>query len=325
MLTRRQALLAGASILAAQGRAEAATGWQRAWPETDFDRTVVPLGEIMSGGVPRDGIPAITGPRMIEAASETRISAREPVMTLEVAGADPRAYPLRYLTGHEIVNDIVAGQPVAVTFCPLCNSGLVFGRTLDGQTLEFGVSGLLRNSDMIMYDRQTHSLWQQFTGAAIVGRLTGAQLPILVSWMEAWESFASRNPAGRVMDQPAGHRRDYGRNPYVGYDGSAQPLLYRGEDPPHGIAPLAYVLRVGDRAWPLARLREAGMLREAGLEIVWETGMASALDSARIADGRDIGQIRVRDAASGADIAHEVVFAFAFHAFETDGIWMLGQ
>jgi len=324
----RRSLLAAATAALLAPRLHAGSvppALARQWPETDFSRTAVPFAEILSGGVPRDGIPAITAPAMRRVGAEARLAEADPVMTVEIAGAEPRAYPLRYLTWHEIVNDTVEGVPIAVTFCPLCNSGLVFDRRLDGAVLEFGVSGLLRHSDLIMYDRQTFSWWQQFSGEAIVGRLTGHRLDPLVTWMEAWSAFAARKPDGLVMDEPPGHLRPYGRNPYVGYDSSARPFLYRGEDPPHGIPPLARVLRVGDRAWPLERLEAEGEIEEVGLSISWRSGMASALDAAVIAEGRDVGQIRVRDARTGADVGHEVVFAFVFHAFEPNGRWMLGR
>jgi hypothetical protein len=176
-----------------------------------------------------------------------------------------------------------------------------------------------------MYDRQTHSLWQQFTGEAIVGKLTGTKLKQIVSWTEPWSEFKRRNPTGRVMAEPKGFRRPYGDNPYVEYDSSSQPFLYKGEKPPHGIAPLARVLRVGKRAWPLERLAQAGEISEAGVRITWAGGMASALDTREIGKGRDVGSIRVRDQKTGRDVPHEVVFAFAFHAFAPDGVWMLGR
>lgn len=319
-------MLAGTGSLVASGagRAEAVRAdWQRDWPRTDFSRATVALDEIISGGVPRDGIPALVDPAMIAAADEARLGEREPVMTLEIAGHAARAYPIRYLTWHEIVNDRIGDLPVAVTFCPLCNSGLVFDRRLDAQTLEFGVSGLLRHSDLIMYDRQSFTWWQQFTGAGIVGTHAGRRLAQVVAWTESWQTFAERNPGGLVMDEPAAHARPYGRNPYVGYD-TSRPFLYRGENPPHGIDPVARVVRVGKRAWPLERIAALGEIEEAGLRLSWTGGMASALDAARIPEGRDVGQIRVRDAATGADVLHEVVFAFAFHAFEPAGVWMIG-
>lgn len=296
--------------------------WVNEWPNTDFNSTSVENWvEILSGGPPKDGIPALTDPVFISAGDENRLQPREPVITLEIPGEVPRAYPLRYLMWHEIVNDVVGGVPVSVTFCPLCNSGITFDRRTSAGVLDFGVTGKLRNSDMVMYDRQTESWWQQATGEAIVGALTGTELATLPSWMEGWETFLTRNPDGLVMDQP-GFARQYGANPYVQYDSAARPFLYSGDVPPHGVQPLARVVRVGDRAWPLTRLADEGVLSEAGVTISWAAGQASALDSARIAAGREVGNVRVRDAA-GADVAHDVMFAFAFHAFWPDGIWML--
>ncbi len=298
--------------------------WANEWPDTNFEKTSVQNWvEILSGGPPKDGIPALSGPGFREAASETRIAGNEPVITLELDGATPRAYPIRYLTWHEIVNDTVAGVPVAVTFCPLCNSALTFDRRVHQGTLTFGVSGKLRNSDMVMYDRETQSWWQQAIGEAIVGDLTGTELKLLPSWMESWDEFRARNPDGLVMDEPA-YNRDYGRNPYRGYDSSTRPFLYSGEMPPHGIPALMRVVRVGDRAWPMDRLARETQVREAGVTISWAPGQASALDTGRIAKGRDVGSVRVRDG-NGRDVAHDVMFAFAFHAFWPDGTWMLGN
>ncbi len=297
--------------------------WQNEWPKTDFGRKSVDFIEIMSGGPPRDGIPAVDNPQFIAAASETRLSGREPVITLELPGTRARAYPLRYLIWHEIVNDVVDGRPLTVTYCPLCNSAVVFDGILDGRRLTFGVTGKLRNSDMIMYDRQSESWWQQAIGEAIVGARTGDRLKRIVSWMESWDSFRSRNPDGLVMDQPR-LARPYGRNPYVGYDGAPRPFLYSGKNPPFGVPPLMRVVAVGKRAWPMDRLRREGEIREAGLVITWTAGQASALDSASIARGRDVGMIRVRDG-QGRDVLHDVMFAFAFDAFNPDGEWMVGN
>ena len=124
------------------------------------------------------------------------------------------------------------------------------------------------------------------------------------------------------MAEPA-YNRSYGRNPYRGYDSSRRPFLYSGEMPPHGIHPLERVVRVGDRAWPLTRLAQAGEVNEAGVRISWVAGQASALDSGQISKGRGVGSIRVRDS-QGRDVVHDVMFAFAFHAFWPDGRWMLG-
>lgn len=319
---RRLVLAAALAAFAGLAHAEPAS-WSREFPLTDFSRTSVDFAEIVSGGPPRDGIPALSDPSFLDARAETRLDPREPVITLELDGVAPRAYPIRYLTWHEIVNDTVAGIPVAVTFCPLCNSAMTFDRRVAGEVLTFGVTGKLRHSDMVMYDRETESWWQQAIGTGIVGSHTGRVLETLPTWMESWESFRARNPDGLVMDEPD-WGRSYGRNPYVGYDTSRQPFLYSGEEPPHGIPPLARVVRVGDRAWPLQRLAEAGEISEAGVTLSWAPGKASALDTARIGEGRDIGQVRVRDG-RGRDLAHDVMFAFAFHAFWPEGEWMLGR
>ena len=298
--------------------------WQHEWPRTDFENSSVDRWvEIISGGPPKDGIPALDDPGFVAVADKTGLTPREPVITVEIDGALPRAYPVRYLTWHEIVNDTVGGIPVAVTFCPLCNSGITFDRRIPQGTLSFGVSGKLRFSDMIMYDRETESWWQQAIGEAIVGDLNGTELQTLPSWMESWEVFAARNPDGLVMAQPD-YPRNYGINPYVRYDSSNRPFLFSGEMPPHDIPALARVVRVGDTAWPLTRLAEAGQIAEDGVTLTWTAGQASALDAAQIGNGRDVGNVRVQDS-GGNDIAHDVMFAFAFHAFWPEGQWMLGD
>lgn len=298
--------------------------WKFEWPDTDFEVTSVENWvEIMSGGPPKDGIPALDNPAFGAVADKTGLEDREPVITLEIAGQVPRAYPVRYLMWHEIVNDEVGGLPVAVTFCPLCNSGITFDRRTDAGVLSFGVSGKLRFSDMIMYDRETQSWWQQAIGAAIVGEMTGAELATLPSWMESWAAFKGRNPQGLVMQEPD-FPRDYGTNPYVQYDSADRPFLYSGAPPPHGIPALARVVRVGDRAWPMTRIAGRGEIAEEGVVLSWAAGQASALDTARIGQGRDVGGVRVRDGA-GNDLPHDVLFAFAFHAFWPEGVWMLGE
>lgn len=294
--------------------------WQREWPNTDFNKTSVQVwAEIMSGGPPKDGIPALSDPEFLTADQESRISPREPVITLEIEGEIPRAYPIRYLTWHEIVNDDVGDVPVAVTFCPLCNSGMVFDRRVNGELRSFGVSGKLRNSDMVMYDRETESWWQQAVGQGIVGVHTGDQLVQLAAWMESWAEFTARNPQGLVMAEPDWNRR-YGRNPYVSYDSSRSPFLYSGENPPHDVPPLMRVVRIGDQAWTLKNLRNKGTITDQGLTISWVSGQASALDSAAIGEGKDVGTVRVRDS-KGQDVPHDVMFAFAFHAFWPEGTW----
>ena len=166
----RTSLAAIGLALMASGVSASPEFWRNEWPNTDFETTTVEnWREIMSGGPPKDGIPALSDPSFIAASEESRIGDREPVITVEIADQTARAYPIRYLTWHEIVNDTVGGVPIAVTFCPLCNSGIVFDRRVNGELRTFGVSGKLRNSDMVMYDRETESWWQQAIGTGIVG------------------------------------------------------------------------------------------------------------------------------------------------------------
>jgi len=185
---------------------------------TDFTRASIPLAQLQSGGPPKDGIPPVDRPvfESIEAARGWLIGTA-PVIALEVEG-EARAYPLAILLWHEIVNDTLGGVPVVVTFCPLCNTALVFERTLDGLVYDFGTTGKLRFSDLVMYDRQTQSWWQQAVGEAIVGTLTGAKLTFLPAQIVSMDTFASTWPEGDVLSRDTGDPRPYGRNPYPGYD-----------------------------------------------------------------------------------------------------------
>ena len=139
--------------------------WELAWPNTDFSISNVDPSEIMSGGPGRDGIPPIDDPQFAKITEISALADTEPVIGLVLNGEE-RAYPLNILMWHEIVNDEVGGIPVAVTFCPLCNAAIVFDRRVDGKILDFGTTGNLRHSDLIMWDRQTESWWQQFSGTS---------------------------------------------------------------------------------------------------------------------------------------------------------------
>ena len=156
--------------------------------KTDFSRHTVPLDEIVSGGPPKDGIPAIDHPMFVAVHEADRwLGQREPVVVVRL-GDETKAYPLQILIWHEIVNDVVGATPVAVTYCPLCNTALAFDRRLDGRVLDFGTTGRLRYSDLVMYDRQTESWWQQATGEAIVGSLAGAELTFIPAPLVSWKT-----------------------------------------------------------------------------------------------------------------------------------------
>jgi hypothetical protein len=311
---RMLALIVLLCVLPELGTAQPPASWQSAWPETDFSKARVDFDEIVSGGPPKDGIPSIDDPDFVHV-DEAALSAREPVIGL-VLHDDARAYPLQILMWHEIVNDVVGGVPVAVTYCPLCNTGIVFDRRVDGQTLEFGTTGKLRNSDLVMYDRQTESWWQQFLGTAIVGELTGTDLEMIPSRLESFVRFTERAPDGLVLVPKQERARAYGRNPYGGYDQSSRPFLYDGTMP-EKVAPLARIVRVGEEAWSLDLLREVRTIRDGDLRLTWEPGQASALDTTAIAEGREVGNVVVqRETETGwEDAVYSVDFAFAFRAF----------
>jgi hypothetical protein len=317
-LSRASATLVALLALAPVALATSAD-WVAEWPRTDFAKRTVDLSEIRSGGPSKDGIPAIDNPQFKPVREVSDLAATEPVITLRIH-ADARAYPLRILTWHEIVNDTIGGVPVAVTYCPLCNAAIAFDRRVQGRVLDFGTTGKLRNSDLVMYDRQTESWWQQYTGTAIVGDLAGLELKLLPTRVESFERFAREHPEGLVLVPNDPSLRAYGANPYVGYDGSSLPFLYDGGYP-DGIAPMAHVVAVGGEAWSLDLLRETGRIEAGDLVLTWEPGQNSALDKQLIAEGRDIGNVvvRRRGADGLVDVPYHVTFAFVFHAFQPEG------
>ncbi|WP_322989515.1 DUF3179 domain-containing protein [Hoeflea sp.] len=289
--------------------------WQQEGWKTDFSRSSIDFTSIKSGGPPRDGIPPIDDPAFLPVNQVSGLDDKEPVMSVVIDGA-ARAYPLRVMIWHEIVNDTLAGRAIAVTYCPLCNAAIVFDRTVEGTETTFGTTGKLRNSDLVMYDRETDSWWQQFTGEAITGGRTGTKLEVIPSRLEAWASFRDRHPDGEVLTPGNPGLRQYGRNPYAGYDSSRVPFLYNGPMP-EGIAPLSYVVVVREGPEPIAisldRVRRDGIITVGGVTISWVTGVRSALDTGTIAQGREIGSITVTR--NGEDIAHELTFAFVVSAF----------
>jgi hypothetical protein len=257
----------------------------------------VNLGEFFAGGPPKDGIPAIDAPRY-ESIADARqwLSDRSPVISLSI-GEVARAYPLAVLMWHEIVNDTLGGVPVVVTFCPLCNTALVFERRFDTVTHDFGTTGTLRISDLVMYDRQTESWWQQATGEAIVGELTGKRLAFLPAQIVALADFEAARPDGDVLGRETGFSREYGRNPYAGNDTIEQNPFMFEEVPGGPLSPKARVVTVGRQseavAVPFSELRTVGVatITVGGEEMVvfWTPGTASALNGRDIDDSRDIG------------------------------------
>ena len=300
--------------------------WSSEGWTTDFTRHSVKFDEILSGGPPKDGIPAIDDPQFVTVSAADDLQPREPVIGVKIAG-EAKAYPLRILIWHEIVNDTIGGVPVVVTYCPLCNAAIVFERKVGDRSLTFGTTGKLRNSDLVMYDRATESWWQQFTGEAIVGEFTGTRLKPVPARLESFERFAKRHPNGSVLVPNDSNFRHYGSNPYVRYDSSERPFLFDG-NLPKDIDPMARVVVIRQaepRAVSLELLRRRGELELEDVTLSWVEGQASALDHAEIAKGHDVGNVVAqRKGADGVltDIPYDVTFAFVFHAFHPDGTIM---
>lgn len=265
---------------------------------TDFCLSSVDFSEILVGHPVKGGIPSVTDPAM-ETVPEASawLSDRSPVIALEIDD-EARAYPLAILMWHEIANDEIAGTPVAVTFCPLCNSSVTFDRRVNGEALDFGVSGLLRNSDLIMFDRQSETWWQQLTGEGLAGEYAGVLLDIVPSQVIGFGSFAERYPDGLVMSRETGYNRQYGVNPYSNYDSRpGRPFLFRGEVDQRLGSAVDHVLAaiIGDdaKAYPFEILRAERVINDSigatPIVVFFQSGVASALGDSVIDNARDIG------------------------------------
>lgn len=300
----------------------------------EFPDPLIDPGEVISGGPPPDGIPSIDDPVFLDVADNLELlPGAEPVVVLEING-DARAYPIRALVWHEIVNDTVGGVPVAVTYCPLCNSAATYERTINGVETTFGTSGRLFASALVMYDRATESLWTHFDGHAVIGVLTGVELDQHSAPLMAWEQFRSIYPTGKVLDWTrTGFSRDYGRNPYTGYDNPERlPFLFRGALDDRAVAMQRVVgveFQGSSAAFALGAVSggvgeaTAGTVGENALVIFWLAGQVSALDTSEISGGRDVGSVGVfLPRAAGRDLtfSHD---GEHFVDHETGSLWLI--
>ncbi|MYD10404.1 MAG: DUF3179 domain-containing protein [Chloroflexi bacterium] len=324
-------LLGAAQVLSADEQDCRPTNLRTVNWSTDFCQSIVDFAEISVGNPVKDGIPSVTDPALetIESAGEW-LSQRSPVIAVEIDG-DARAYPLAILMWHEIANDEIAGLPIAVTFCPLCNSAVTFARTVAGELLDFGVSGMLRNSDLIMFDRQSESWWQQLTGEGLVGAYAGTLLDIVPSQVIGFGSFAARYPDGLVMSRETGYNRRYGVNPYGDYDSQpGRPFLYRGEIDPRLDSPVDRVLAatIGEVAvaYPFKALRAERVINDVvadtPLVIFYQGGVASALGDRLIDNARDTGAAGMYEATlDGRRLSFVAEGAGGFRDEETGSTW----
>lgn len=284
---------------------------QGEFPLTDYKKSSVSIDEILTGGPPRDGIPAIDKPAFIDtAAAQAWLQDQEPVIALLVNGEE-RAYPLQILMYHEIVNDVIAGIPVAVTFCPLCNASMVFEReVIQGDVskiLDFGTTGRLRKSDLVMYDRQSESWWQQFTGRGIIGEYMDAELVRRPSQIISFGEYRAAFPGTMVLSRDTGFSRPYGNNPYRGYDAiDNNPFLFRGDIDPR-LPAMERVLSIrgagSTQLIPLSQLADRALAHieqgDRSIVVFAASAAASALDAGKISESRQVPSAAAYLAAAG--------------------------
>jgi len=275
----------------------------------DLRGALVESTEIQRGGPPKDGIPAIDRPKFVLARAAS-MKPGERILGVERNG-EAKAYPVRILNWHEVVNDSVGGEPVAITYCPLCGSGVTFSRLVKGKRRSFGVSGLLYNSDVLLYDRETSSLWSQILGKAITGAAKGERLVIVPTAHTSWEDWLSRHPDTLVLSEDTGYARDYSRDPYAGYD--VNPLiLFPVANSSSRFDSKEVVLGVevgGERkAYPFAELAKTGgevidTIGGRGIRVLYDPRHRTA---------------RVLDA-SGKELPGVMAYWFAWYAFYPEG------
>ncbi len=284
------------------GQQRPAVAGQDEW-STDFSKAIVPLEEITSGGPPKDGIRSIDRPDFVTIdEADDWLGDREPVAVVKRNGVT-KAYPLSILIWHEIVNDEIGGDPVTVTYCPLCNTTIAVDRNFDGRVLEFGTTGRLRHSDLVMYDRQSETWWQQATGEGLVGEYAGERLTLVpatvMSWRDVKEQLGEALVLSRDTGFPADFRERYGNNPYQGYDRGNGPWdrFFRYGRKDDRLPPMERVVALESDgeylAVPFSVLAEerVARVRVGALDVVvfWASGTASAVDDAAISKGRDVG------------------------------------
>jgi hypothetical protein len=293
-----------------------------------LDEPLVDPDDIISGGPPPDGIPPIDDPKFLAPEDATFLADREPVLAVEIDG-DAKAYPLQIMTWHEIVNDEIAGVPVAVTYCPLCNTGIAFERpTIDGELLDFGTSGKVYNANLGTY-------WAQATGQALVGPYSGEQLEFVPARILSFGDWRDEHPDGLVLSLDTGHERPYGENPYVGLDTSERPFLFAGDldERLPATSRVLGIARAGDivafpyesvaadavDGWAVVTEQVAGD----PVVVFWKAGTYSALDTERIVSGRDVGAIAAyRPEADGRPLTFEVGRAGIVDR-ETESVWSI--
>ena len=275
-----------------------ATATLRAQEMNGFDlkESLIPRVQIYAGGPPKDGIPAIDKPEFLPAGAASFMHAEDSVLGL-VRNNTARAYPIRVLNWHEVVNDRIGNDAVTITFCPLCGTGVAFDSRVDGRVLSFGVSGLLYNSDVLLYDRQTQSLWSQLLGQAISGPMKGRRLTMLALTQTTWADWRKSHPTTQILSTNTGKTRPYARDAYPGYE-SSQEIIFPVEFRSSGYHPKERVLgvKIGTqtKAYPFVELgKTAGVVSDqiGGTPVTIRFDRAASRATAHTSDGKQLAAV----------------------------------
>lgn len=278
----------------------------------DLSSAVIPVELVLSGGPDKDGIPSIDQPKFESAKTVNWLANNEQLLSLTI-GSETRGYPLSILNWHEVVNDRFQERSVVISYCPLCGTGMAFSSTVKNQDLQFGVSGLLYNSDVLLYDRESMSLWSQIMGQAISGPLVSEKLHLLPLKQVSWKVWKQENPNGQVLSRNTGFRRDYSKNPYEGYEKDGElyfPITFRS----HKYHPKQRVLGVeigGEfKAYPFVELAKLGgnkvsdIFQGKSIQIEYDSEANTGL---------------VRDKSTGEVLPSVNAFWFAWYTFHPEG------
>jgi len=275
----------------------------------DGTRYIIDPNEIRSGGPPKDGIPSIDNPKFVSVReADEWIEDNELVLAIVYRGVK-RVYPFQIMVWHEIVNDWIGGDPILITYCPLCGSGIAYERKIDGKEVEFGTSGKLYNSNLVMYDRKTETYWTQIDGLAVVGELTGIKLKSVSIDTVVWRDWKIAHPDSEVLSQDTGFSRSYGRDPYGNYYENSF-LMFPVENEDDRIHPKTVVFGIEVNGKYRA-YKEDDLLKNPVIE--------DSVDGISIRITRNMdGIVRIENLESGEEIVKERDFWFAWYAFHPD-------
>ena len=270
---------------------------------------IVDPEKLVGGGPPKDGIPSIDDPKFVSVEQADRyIQDNELVLAIIYKGVK-RVYPLQILVWHEIVNDVIADDPVLITYCPLCGSGIAFERRIENEEVEFGVSGKLYNSNLVMYDRKTNSYWSQIDGLAIIGELSGARLNLLPIDTVTWREWKKEHLDSEVLSQETGYVRAYGRDPYGEYYEDSF-VWFPVENNDDRVHPKTVIL--GIEVEGLFKAYKEQDVKELGL-------IEDSMSENRVRIERDnAGAVHITNLETGKEIVAQRGFWFAWYAFHPD-------